>query len=129
MQTALLCIDDDPEDLDLFCEAVNLIDPGIVCHTADGGRKGIKMLEGMDQLPAFIFLDLHMHEMSGLDTLTEIKKNPRYRDIEIVVFSGAVDPLYFDKCKVFGVKYFLNKETNFRFFCDAVGQILKSRYP
>ena len=66
MQTALLCIDDDPEDLDLFCEAVNTVDPDIVCYTADGGRKGITQLNGMVELPSFIFLDLQMHEMDGL---------------------------------------------------------------
>lgn len=127
MQTALLYIDDDPEDLDLFCEAVNAIDPAILCYTADGGRKGLRLLDGMSEPPSLIFLDLQMHEMSGLDTLREIKKNPRYSNIDIVVFSGVVNPSHFDKCRALGVKLFLTKESNFKLLCNAVSDILKSR--
>lgn len=125
MQTALLYIDDDPEDLDLFCEAVNTVDPDIICFTADGGRKGINLLDGMTDLPSFIFLDLQMYELDGLATLQEIRKNTRYADIEIVVFSGAGNPLYFDQCRALGVKYFLSKESNFRLLCRGLGEILK----
>ena len=124
MQTALLCIDDDPEDLDLFCEAVNTVDPDIVCYTADGGRKGITQLNGMVELPSFIFLDLQMHEMDGLATLREIRNNPRYADIDVVIFSAVSNPSDFEKCRRLGVKNFLIKESNFKLLCSGLRDIL-----
>lgn len=125
MQTALLYIDDDPEDLDLFCEAVNTVAPDIICFTADGGRKGITMLEEMTDLPSFVFLDLQMHELDGLATLKEIRENKRLKDIEVVVFSGASNPLHFEKCRMLGVTRFLSKESNFRLLCAGLRDILR----
>lgn len=42
--------------------------------------------------PDIIFLDLHLPRKSGLETLSEIKSNPKLTAIPVVVVSGSADP-------------------------------------
>jgi hypothetical protein len=35
----ILYIDNDPEDLDLFCDAIKVVDPTITCLRALGGQE------------------------------------------------------------------------------------------
>lgn len=63
--------------------------------------QGIEVLHSENGLDVFdllkrepiksIILDLKMPEVSGVDLLSEIKANPRYRDIPVIVCSGVID--------------------------------------
>ena len=44
---AILIIDDDPDDIALFCEAISEIDPYLRCLSASGGEEAINLLQGI----------------------------------------------------------------------------------
>ena len=85
----LLCIDDDPEDVDFFCEAMKMVDPSATCLVARNGRDGLKLLE--TTLPDFIFLDINMPVMGGKETLAAIKKNSRLMAVPVCILSTSVN--------------------------------------
>jgi CheY-like chemotaxis protein len=42
--------------------------------------------------PALMLLDLNMDDMSGWEVMSEVQRNPRLRDMKIVVVSGEQSP-------------------------------------
>lgn len=85
----LLCIDDDSEDVDFFCEAVKVVDPSCTCLVARNGLEGLQLLETI--LPDFIFLDVNMPVMNGKETLGAIKKNSRLMAIPVCMLSTSTN--------------------------------------
>ncbi len=87
----VLCIDDDEDDRQLVCEAINLIDPTIrVIHT-DSGIKALailKELEDKKEPPCLVILDVNMPMMDGRETLEEIRKLDE--KIPVVLFTTGV---------------------------------------
>ena len=67
--------DDDPDDQELFLEALKEIDEDFVCVTAFDGQEVLDKLENSLFVPDMIFLDLNMPKMNGHECLKEIKKN------------------------------------------------------
>jgi CheY-like chemotaxis protein len=83
----IMIVDDDQDDLDLFCEAVADISKTVVCATARNGIEALKALETYPRLPKCIFLDVNMPLMDGRQTLEAIRKNPTYAAIHVVMYS------------------------------------------
>lgn len=54
---------------------------------ADGGSEGIAKMHELQ--PDIVFLDLRMPDMSGADVFAQARKEPRLRDIPIVVVTSA----------------------------------------
>jgi CheY-like chemotaxis protein len=70
-----LIIDDDPDDVSIFCEAVGEVYPESICMTADNGSDGLAMLRESDsKTPHIIFLDLNMPKMDGKGCCDGLKR-------------------------------------------------------
>jgi DNA-binding response OmpR family regulator len=52
-----------------------------------GGHEALRFLQQAETLPDIIFLDINMPAMNGKECLLEIRKNSRYNDIPIVMYS------------------------------------------
>jgi len=61
MEKTLLLIDYDPDDIEMFCDAVQEIDEKNNCLCASNGREALEILNSCLQKPDYIFLDLNMH--------------------------------------------------------------------
>jgi CheY-like chemotaxis protein len=64
MDRCILLIDDDPDELDIFSEALAEIEKSIVCIQARSARASMNLLKSL--LPDYIFLDINMPEINGL---------------------------------------------------------------
>jgi len=87
----LFLIDDDLDDLMLFKDAINEIDASIRVETATNGVEGLKKLSGGELIgePDYIFIDLNMPLMNGIQCLQEIKKMPAHSHIPIIIYSTS----------------------------------------
>ncbi len=86
----ILIVDDDKDDIDLFCEAIGEIDPGAVCHIANACEEALeKLRSGADGLPDLIFLDLNMPGMDGRACLGELKGDAKVRDIPVIIYTTS----------------------------------------
>ena len=75
MNKQVLLIDDDYDEQDIFKEAINLTKISCKFICASTAAEGLRLVEKL--LPDFVFLDLNMPCMNGLECLQEIKKeNP-----------------------------------------------------
>jgi len=84
-----LLADDDHDDAELFSEALNRVDPSISFHHVDNGTGVFQFLDDSTQTPDLIFLDLNMPKMSGWQCLAQLKNNPAYRDIPVIMYTTS----------------------------------------
>lgn len=88
----VLFIDDDFEDFEIFCEATQTIGKYIDCIFKQNCSEGLRYLQHASVLPDFIFLDINMPVMDGVECLKQIKLNPKLRRIPVIIFSTAINP-------------------------------------
>jgi CheY-like chemotaxis protein len=55
----VLYVDDDPEDIEIFIEAIKENNSSVNCLIARNGKQAMDILDS-DLLPNFIFLDINM---------------------------------------------------------------------
>jgi CheY-like chemotaxis protein/anti-sigma regulatory factor (Ser/Thr protein kinase) len=79
----VLCIDDDPEVIDLLRRY--LIPEGYSVKGVNSGEEGIRLAQELH--PAVITLDIMMPEKDGWQVLRELKDNPMTRDIPVIIHS------------------------------------------
>ena len=83
----ILYIDDDPEDREIFEEAVKLVDPTTECLSAANGREAFALLGNLEKLPEHIVMDNNMPGMDGKSVLQELRKDPSFDNIHITLYS------------------------------------------
>jgi CheY-like chemotaxis protein len=95
MKKDLFCllIDDDADDHAIFQMSINRLDAGIRVDHAMSGIEAVEMLKSykVGKLPDFIFLDLNMHIMTGIECLTELKTIPDISEIPVIIFSTTLN--------------------------------------
>ena len=87
----VLCIDDDPDDTEFFCEALKTVSPKSQCLVANDGLTALKTLRS-DPLLDIIFLDINMPRMNGREVLIQIKKHYKWSQIPIIIYSTTILP-------------------------------------
>ncbi len=81
----ILVVDDEP-DITLFISTV-LEDAGYATVTAKDGVEALKLVQ--ESRPDLISLDITMPEKSGVRFYRDIKENPEYKDIPVVMVTGV----------------------------------------
>lgn len=89
MVTCLL-IDDDPDDHEIFTMALQDVDEDHSCRHASTGVEAVRLLE-LEQsfTPEFIFIDINMPYISGLDCLRHIKGMERLSNVPVIMYSTS----------------------------------------
>jgi CheY-like chemotaxis protein len=86
----IILVDDDNEDVELFCEAIKTIDNSIDIIACDTCKQCIEMLQRTQ--PDIIFLDINMPEIDGRDCLLLLRDTIKADNIPIVMYSGYIKP-------------------------------------
>jgi CheY-like chemotaxis protein len=96
----ILLVDDDPDDADLFWEALDQITCEVCLVRAGNGKEALQYLYLHQPLPSLIVMDLNMPVMDGKETINEILKERKFKGIPIVVLSTSrseQDQQFFDQ--------------------------------
>lgn len=84
----VLVVDDDPDILEIVTIVLGLYDVPAV--TASDGIEALAAMRGSTEL-GLVLLDLMMPQMSGVDVLAEMKRDPVLVTLPVVVISGNYD--------------------------------------
>ncbi|HEU5147970.1 MAG TPA: response regulator [Chryseosolibacter sp.] len=122
----ILYVDDDPEDIEIFEEAVKETDSSIRCLLASNGKQAMEILQ-MDPMPDFIFLDINMPVINGKSVLLEIRKDKKFNNIPIVMYSTAMSSVDVHEYKKMGADFFLKKHDTFQQLCEDLSAILRPK--
>jgi CheY-like chemotaxis protein len=102
----ILCADDDPDDRELLCETASKIDPSVKIVSAVNGEILLQKLYELDSvnlLPCLIILDMNMPILDGKETLEEIRKNSKWDNIPVTIFTTSQRDIYTELEKTYGV--------------------------
>ncbi len=80
----VLCVDDDATILELFSDFIQTL--GCDTLRAEDGLTGLKLAR--EHLPDVILLDIMMPGLSGFEVCQKLKKDPRTRDIPVVMITA-----------------------------------------
>lgn len=122
-------MDDDPDDQELFIEALEAIDSTCKCITAFDGEEALKKLfKGMLHLPDFIFLDLNMPRMNGKQFLTAIKDREEIRHIPVIIYSTSSEKKDILETTRLGASFFLQKPNRFDELSNSLINIISGKW-
>ncbi len=122
-------VDDDPDDQELFIEALLGIDKTCRCVTAFDGEEALqKLFKEMLQLPDFIFLDLNMPRMNGKQFLTEIKNHKDIQHIPVIIYSTSSEKNDILETTRLGASFFLQKPNRFDELSNALSNIISGKW-
>jgi adenylate cyclase len=82
---AVLVVEDDLPTREALCRT--LASMGYAAHAAVNGRSGLDWLAG-HPAPSLILLDLMMPEMDGFEFLRELRKQPAFVDVPVIVVTA-----------------------------------------
>lgn len=122
--TSLLLVDDDPDDLLLFSEALNEIKAPVSYQSASDGIEALKKLSKEDPVPQLIFLDLNMPMMHGFECLKRIKAHTVLQKIPVIIFTTSNSPLDINTAKHLGAAAYFCKPMHFNHLCEHLKSIL-----
>jgi len=109
----VLNVDDDHEDREFFCEALREIDPSITSLIAGSGMEALSLLQNLDPLPDYIFLDINMPLMDGKQCLKALKSIPEFESIPVIMYSTSTNTREIRECYKLGAEDFLIKPHSF----------------
>jgi CheY-like chemotaxis protein len=119
-------IDDDIDDHELFAMALKKVNQSIELRSAKDGIEGLmKLKENASFVPEFIFLDINMPKMNGLQCLPEIKKLDHLKDAKIIMYSTSSDEDIQRKTRQLGADDFLVKPPKLGTLVNHLNRILE----
>ncbi len=129
MKNNLLCflIEDDIDDQENFVAALSQVDKNHSCVIASNGVEAInKLNDNVDFIPDYIFLDLNMPRMNGMEFLKEMKKIPRLNSLPVIIFSTSSDPHEISETKRNGASHFLIKPNSTTVLSESLSEYFSS---
>ncbi len=90
----------------------------VIGHASDGAV-ALKVIREFK--PDVTILDIHMPKMSGIEVLEAVKREGL--ECIVLVFTGASEEVYREKCLALGAGYFYDKATDFDKFLATLGTL------
>lgn len=94
-----------------------------VAHASDG-KQCLELLSS-GKLPDLILLDVIMPEVNGFDVLRALKRESRYKNLPVVIFSNYAQDQDLDTARSLGaVEFLVKSKMTLKEVVDRVGEIL-----
>ncbi len=122
----IFLVDDDPDDRDLFAEAMRETEYIVHFKNFASGTSLLKELENLAALPDMIFLDLYMPKMDGEACLRAVRKVRRFKSIPIIIYSTIFDLERIAHLFELGANRYLRKPSTFSALKTALQRTIMS---
>jgi len=116
MQKTIIVVEDEPDTAEMFAEMMRL--SGYQVLKSFGGTQALSMIAR--EKPAAVVLDLMMPDLSGLDVLRSMRRDPRLADIPVIVVTAKILPEDVKTGLDAGATAYLTKPVAFRDLKQAV---------
>ena len=112
----LYYLDDDSDDLEFFKEAAD--NSGHHTMLFHNGHEMLLVLRTVTKKPDIIFLDIHMPILNGMEMLDVLKKSDEWKDIPVVMLSGAYPKKLVRHFLDVGANYLMKKSPDLKNMLD-----------
>lgn len=122
LRPTILMADDDGEDCALVADALREAGQSCKLHFVHNGEELFDYLNHEGEFegataaphPDLILLDLKMPRKDGRETLVELKSDPKWSQIPVIVLTTSTAAGDIDFCYRTGVNSYITKPTSFR---------------
>jgi CheY-like chemotaxis protein len=104
-----LLIDDDAEEAEIFHYALEELNRPVKCLDARSGKEAIAYLTKHPGDVDYIFLDMNMPRMSGIECMQQLRKLDAASSVPIVLYSSTFLEEQYDLLRSMGASDFLVK--------------------
>ncbi len=130
MPGTILCVDDNPHDIDLLQIAFEDHGVPVTIRALTDGQQAIVELNRLLTVPraswpAIMVIDLNMPMTNGHEVLAYIRGEDRLRDLPVVVLTTSNAPADRERCLAAGVRDYLVKPRRFADFAPIVERLLR----
>jgi response regulator RpfG family c-di-GMP phosphodiesterase len=105
--------DDDPDDQEMFIDAIHEIADNVKVSTQKNGKELLNLLQTPPPVPNIVFLDLNMPIKNGYEVLTEIKNIEHARNLPVIVFTTSDHAEAVEKTRQLGARLYVTKPTSY----------------
>ena len=104
---------------------------GIEARCADSGRAALDTLAAAlpDALPAVVLLDVMMPEMDGFEVLRQIRSDPRFDGVAVLMYTAVLDDASRRQAEREGAQGYVVKGSDFDVLRTAVERHFPDRQP
>lgn len=125
----VILVDDDEDDRYLFSKAFQSLNIKTELQLFKDGQEFVDYLEsGLGNLPEIVFLDLNMPIKNGLECLQYLRKDPKYSDIFVAIYSTSSSDTDMEATLHHGANIYIQKPSNFKTLTNVIDRALKTCY-
>ena len=121
----ILVVDDEPDILNLTTKFLEL--GGFKIITSNNAKEAMKVIEERHKEISLVLLDVMMPGMSGMEVLRTIKKDQRYMDILVVLFTVKSFTEDIEKGRDLGADGYITKPFSGKGLLKYVQNLLKEK--
>ena len=120
-QKKIVIVEDEPDTAEMFAEMMRL--SGYEVLKSYGGTPAIALIS--HEIPDAVVLDVMMPDLSGLEVLRFLRRDPRLAKIPVIVVSAKSLPSDIKNGLDAGANIYLTKPVAFQDLNDAVREVIK----
>ncbi|MFM9612274.1 HAMP domain-containing protein [Streptomyces niveiscabiei] len=120
----VLIVDDDIRNVFALTHVLGRV--GMDVQYAENGREGIELLAAHPEIE-LILMDIMMPEMDGYETITAIRRSPRWTDLPIIALTAKAMPGDREKSIARGADDYVPKPVNIDELLAAMAGLLERR--
>lgn len=125
----VLLADDDEDDRSLFEEALDEISVKSDVATVKDGVELMRYLKELNgQMPDLLFLDLNMPKKGGLECLEDIRKQQKFKDLSIAIYSTSASDVDIEESFVKGANVYIRKPSDYNSLKKILEHVLKIKW-
>lgn len=118
----IVIVEDEPDTAEMFAEMMRLSGHHVL--KSYGGTPAIALIS--HEIPDAVVLDVMMPDLSGLEVLRFLRRDPRLEQIPVIVVSAKSLPSDIKNGLDAGANVYLTKPVAFKDLNAAVRQVIKS---
>ncbi len=121
----IILADDDEDDRMLFTDAFDELKINTKVNTFNDGVELMDYLNSPNAiLPNVLFLDLNMPKKNGIECLYEIKKDNKFSEIAIAIFSTSSSEEHIEETFVQGANIYIKKPSDFTTLKKVLSEVV-----
>ncbi len=109
MKKLIMLVDDDEDDRLFFELAVKELDTRYDFIGVESCQKALRLLSESKQLPDYIFLDINMPAINGIECLQLFKKDPQLQHIPVIICTTSMSPRDINAIYELGAVHYVQK--------------------
>ncbi len=118
----ILIIEDNPMNMELFNDLLEA--EGYLILQAVNGKDGVEMAKS--EMPDLILLDYGLPDINGMEVIERLKRDPRTKDVVIIVCTASVMKQEREKVMDAGCKEFITKPIDTGKFIKTIAKFLQN---